>query len=419
MRPMTITEKILAAHAGLDEVQPGQIINAKVDMIMVNDMAGVIAIDEFHKIKNAKIFDPQKVVIVLDHCTPGRNIADETFAKKVREFALEHNTLFYEAGRGGIEHVVVPEKGLSLPGQVVIGADSHSCTYGALGLFSTGVGSTDTAVAWALGTVWLKVPPTIRIVLKGKRRQWVSGKDIILYLLNKLGVDGARYRALEFCGEAVEELGVADRFTIANMVVEAGAKNAVFPVDFKTEEYVKAVSNRPYTVYQSDADAEYEQTMEFDVSEIQPQVALPYLPSNAKAVPGVEKTEVDQVVIGSCTNGRIEDLRVAAVLLKGRKIHPRIRCIVIPGSQKVYRQALNEGLIDIFIDSECVVSTSMCGPCGGGDMGTLCEGERCLSTTNRNFVGRMGHAKSKVYLAGPAVAAATALCGYIAEPDEL
>ncbi|HBF36813.1 MAG TPA: 3-isopropylmalate dehydratase large subunit [Firmicutes bacterium] len=416
---MTITEKILAAHADLAEVRPGQIISAKVDMIMANDMAGVIAIDEFHKIKGAKIFDPQKVVIVLDHCTPGRNIADEAFAKKVREFAIEHHTLFYEAGRGGIEHVLLPEQGLARPGQLVIGADSHTCTYGALGLFATGVGSTDTAVAWALGTVWLKVPPTMRIILNGKKRPWVSGKDIILYLLGHLGVDGARYRALEFYGETMNELSVAERLTMANMVIEAGAKNGIFAVDSQTEEYVKATSDQPYMIYRSDPDAEYVQTLEFDLEDIEPQVAFPHLPSNTKPISQVGQIVVDQVVIGSCTNGRIEDLRIAANLLKGKKIYPRVRCIVIPGSQKVYYEALKEGLIDIFIEAECVVSTPMCGPCGGGDMGTLCEGERCLSTTNRNFVGRMGHAKSEVYLASPAVAAATALCGYIAGPDQI
>lgn len=417
---MTVTEKILAAHAGLSEVRPGQIINAKVDLVLANELSAIVAIEEFSKIKGAKnVFDPHKIVIIPDHFTPNKDIQSAKVAKKVREFALEHNTLYYEVGRMGIEHVLLPEQGLVRPGQLVIGGDSHTCTYGALGMVATGVGSTDIAVAWALGEVWLKVPPTIRIEFKGKKKPWVSGKDMILYMIGRLGVDGGIYSALEFCGEAIEELSIAERLTMANMVIEAGAKNGIFAVDAKTEAYVKAATKQPYTVYTSDPDAEYAQTIVFDMEDIEPQVAFPHLPSNTKPISQVGEVSIDQVVIGSCTNGRIEDLRIAAELLKGKKIHPQVRCIIIPGTQKVYLDAMNEGLLETFIQAECVVSTPTCGPCVGGHMGILADGERCVSTTNRNFVGRMGHVTSEIYLASPAVAAATALSGRIAAPGQL
>jgi len=417
---MTMTEKIMAAHAGLGEVRPGQIINANVDLVLANELSAIVAIEEFSKIKGAnKVFDPRKIVIVPDHFTPNKDIQSAKVAKRVREFALKHDTLYYEVGRMGIEHVLLPEQGLVRPGQLVIGGDSHTCTYGALGMVATGVGSTDIAVAWALGEVWLKVPPTIRIEFKGKKKPWVSGKDMILYTIGQLGVDGGIYSALEFYGEAIEELSVAERLTMANMAIEAGAKNGIFAVDAKTEAYVKAATNQPYTVYASDPDAEYAQTIVFDMDDIEPQVAFPHLPSNTKSISQVGEVPINQVVIGSCTNGRIEDLRIAAGILKGRKIHPRLRCIIIPGTQKVYLDALNEGLLETFIQAECVVSTPTCGPCVGGHMGILAEGERCVSTTNRNFVGRMGHITSEIYLASPAVAAATALSGRLADPDQL
>ena len=417
---MTMTEKILAAHAGLSEVRPGQIINAKVDLVLANELSAIVAIEEFSKIKGAKnVFDPHKIVIIPDHFTPNKDIQSAKVAKKVREFALEHHTLYYEVGRMGIEHVLLPEQGLVRPGQLVIGGDSHTCTYGALGMVATGVGSTDIAVAWALGEVWLKVPPTIRVEFKGKKKPWVSGKDMILYMIGRLGVDGAIYSAIEFCGEGIEELTVAERLTMANMVIEAGAKNGVFAVDAKTEEYVKAATNQPYTVYTSDPDAEYAQTIVYDMDDIEPQVAFPHLPSNTKPISQVGEVTINQVVIGSCTNGRIEDLRIAAGLLKGKKIHPRVRCIIIPGTQKVYLDAMKEGLLETFIQAECVVSTPTCGPCVGGHMGILADGERCVSTTNRNFVGRMGHVTSEIYLASPAVAAATALRGKLADPGQL
>ncbi|WP_459930047.1 3-isopropylmalate dehydratase large subunit [Desulfosporosinus burensis] len=417
---MTMTEKILAAHAGLSEVRPGQIINAKVDLVLANELSAIVAIEEFGKIKGAKnVFDPQKLVIIPDHFTPNKDIQSARVAKKVREFALEHNTLYYEVGRMGIEHVLLPEQGLVRPGQLVIGGDSHTCTYGALGMVATGVGSTDIAVAWALGEVWLKVPPTIKIEFQGKKRPWVSGKDMILYMIGRLGVDGAIYSALEFCGEAIEELSIAERLTMANMVIEAGAKNGIFAVDAKTEAYVKAATNQPYTVYTSDPDANYAQTIVFDMADIEPQVAFPHLPSNTRPISQVGEVSIDQVVIGSCTNGRIEDLRIAAGLLKGKKIHPRVRCIIIPGTQKVYLDAMKEGLLETFIQAECVVSTPTCGPCVGGHMGILADWERCVSTTNRNFVGRMGHVTSEIYLASPAVAAASALSGRLADPGQL
>lgn len=417
---MTMTEKILAAHAGLPQVRPGQIVNAKVDLVLANELSAIVAIEEFGKIRGAeKVFDPHKIVIVPDHFTPNKDIQSAQVAKKVREFALTQQMLYYEVGRMGIEHVLLPEQGLVRPGMLVIGGDSHTCTYGGIGAFATGVGSTDVAVAWALGEVWLKVPSTIRLEFRGKKQPWVSGKDMILYAVGRLGVDGAIYSALEFTGEAIADLSVAERLTMANMAIEAGAKNGIFVVDAKTESYVHGATDRPYTVYQSDPEAEYAQTIVFDMEDIDPQVAFPHLPSNTKPVSQAGDLAIDQVVIGSCTNGRIEDLRIAAGLLKGKKIHPRVRCIVIPGTQKIYMQALKEGLLETFVQADCVVSTPTCGPCLGGHMGVLAEGERCVSTTNRNFVGRMGHVTSEIYLASPAVASASALAGRITEPGKI
>lgn len=417
---MTITEKILAAHAGLDKVVPGQIINAKVDLVLANELSALVAIDEFNKIKGAeRVFDPNKVVIVPDHFTPNKDIQSATVCKKVREFALEQEVIYYEVGRMGIEHVILPEKGLVVPGDIVIGGDSHTCTYGAVGAFATGVGSTDVAVGFALGEVWLKVPPTIKLVYTGELQPHVSGKDLILYTIGLLTVDGGLYHSLEFTGDTVEKLSMADRFTMANMAIEAGAKNGIFEPDEKTEEYVKNATGKEYKLYYSDADAEYAKVIEIDVSQIEPQVAKPSLPDNTVGVSELKDVVIDQVVIGSCTNGRIEDLRVAAEILKGKKIHPKVRTIVIPGSQKIYLEAVKEGLVDIFVNAECVFSTPTCGPCVGGHMGILAEKERCVSTTNRNFVGRMGHLTSEIYLASPAVAAASALAGKISSPQDI
>lgn len=417
---MTITEKILAAHAGRDTVQPGDIINARVDLVLANELSALVAIQEFERMHGAdRVFDPGRVVIVPDHFTPNKDIQAATVAQRVREFARDQGVIYFEVGRMGIEHIILPEKGLVVPGDLVVGGDSHTCTYGALGAFSTGVGSTDVAAAFALGEVWLRVPPSIKIFYHGRRRPWVTGKDLILYTIGLLGVDGAIYHALEFAGPALAGLSMADRFSMANMAVEAGAKNGIFEADAITEAYVTAASSRPYRLFRSDPDAVYAQVLEIDVEEVEPQVAFPHLPENARPVSAAGHVAVDQVVIGSCTNGRIEDLRLAAGILRGRRIHPRVRVIVIPGSQQVYLQAVREGLVEVFLEAECVVSTPTCGPCVGGHMGILAAGERCLSTTNRNFVGRMGHKTSEIYLAGPAVAAATAVMGRIAAPDEL
>ncbi len=416
---MTMTEKILADHAGLSRVRPGQIINARVDLVLSNELSTIVAIEEFSQIRGAReVFDPVKVVIIPDHFTPNKDIQSAKVSKKVREFALAQGALYYEVGRMGIEHVLLPEQGLVRPGQLVIGGDSHTCTYGGIGAFATGVGSTDVAVAWALGEVWLNVPPTTRVEFSGKKRPWVCGKDLILYAIGQLGVDGAIYSALEFCGDTVGELSVAERLTMANMAVEAGAKNGIFAVDTKTEAYVRTASSAPYQAYFSDQDALYARNIRIDAEQIEPQVAFPHLPSNTRGISAAGDVRIDQVVIGSCTNGRIEDLRTAAELMRNRKIHPRVRCIVIPGTQQVYLQALREGLLADFIQADCVVSTPTCGPCVGGHMGILADGEKCVATTNRNFVGRMGHVNSEVYLAGPAVAAASALAGRIADPLE-
>ncbi len=417
---MTITEKILAAHCQHETVEPGQFINARVDLVLAHELSGIVSVEEFEKLRGARqVFDPEKIVILVDHLTPNKDIKSATMVKTVREFALKHKVRYFEVGRAGIEHVFLPEAGLVGPGDLIIGGDSHTCTYGALGAFASGVGSTDVAAAWVLGETWLKVPPSIKLVYHGQPGKWIGGKDLILFTIGDIGVDGGLYQALEFTGEAVARLGMADRFTMANMAIEAGAKSGIFVPDEKTLEYAKEAGHKNTVVYQSDPDAAYSRVVEYDVSDLEPQVAFPHLPENVRPVSQAGHVEIDQVVIGSCTNGRLEDLRIAASILEGRKIHPRVRGIVIPGSRNVYLQALHEGLIETFIEADCVVSTPTCGPCLGAHMGILAEGERCVSTTNRNFVGRMGHVKSEVYLSGPAVAAASALAGHIAGPDEV
>ncbi len=416
---MTLAEKILAAHTDKKKVSAGEFLNVKVDLILANDITAPIAIREFRRIGVKRVFDSRKVVMVPDHFTPNKDIASAEQAKLMREFCNVQGTLYFEVGQMGIEHVLLPEQGLVLPGDVVIGADSHTCTYGALGAFATGMGSTDIASAMATGDIWMKVPPTIKLVYHGSLGKWVGGKDLILYTIGDIGVDGALYSAMEFTGEAIEALSMDGRFTMANMAIEAGAKAGLFRVDDKTQLYIKSRAKRPYTVYEPDDDAEYAQVIEYDVSALEPQVALPHSPANVEPVSEVGDIEIDQAVIGSCTNGRLEDLRVAAQLLKGRKVHTGVRCIVIPGSQQVYLDALNEGLIELFVRAGAVVSTPTCGPCLGGHMGVLADGERCISTTNRNFVGRMGSPKSEVYLANPAVAAASAIAGRISSPEEV
>jgi 3-isopropylmalate/(R)-2-methylmalate dehydratase large subunit len=417
---MTITEKILCRHTDLAEVHPGMLINAKVDIALGNDVTAPLAIEEFRKAGGKKVFDREKVVLIPDHFTPNKDISSAAQCKLMRDFAREQEiTHYYEVGEVGVEHALLPEKGIVLPGDLVIGADSHTCTYGALGAFATGVGSTDLAAAMLTGEVWFKVPETIKFVFFGTLQPWVSGKDLILYIIGRIGVDGALYKAMEFTGETIASLTMADRLSIANMAIEAGGKNGIFAPDEITEAYVQPRAKRPYTVYASDPDAVYAQVMEIDVSKIEPQVAFPHLPSNTRGISEVGDVPLDQVVIGSCTNGRIEDLRVAAAVLKGRQADPRLRLIVIPATQEIYRMAMKEGLFDIFLDAHAAISTPTCGPCLGGHMGILAAGERALATTNRNFVGRMGHPRSEVYLSNPAVAAASAVLGRIAGPDEL
>jgi 3-isopropylmalate/(R)-2-methylmalate dehydratase large subunit len=416
---LTLIEKILTAHSNNKTLSPGQFINVRVDMVLSNDITAPIAIKEFRKIGVGKVFDPAKVVMVPDHFTPNKDIAAAEQAKMVREFALEQKINYFEIGKMGIEHVILPESGLVLPGDVVIGADSHTCTYGALGAFATGMGSTDIASAMATGDVWMKVPPTIKFVYHGKLGKWVGGKDLILYTIGDIGVDGALYSAMEFHGQAIDELNMDGRFTMANMAIEAGGKAGIFKVDKKTMAYLKNKAKKKYTVYEPDANATYARVIEYDVSKIEPQVACPHLPSNTKPVSKLNDVKIDQSVIGSCTNGRLDDLRLAASVLKGKNVDPQVRCIVIPGSQKIYLEALKEGLIETFINAGAVVSTPTCGPCLGGHMGILAAGEKCISTTNRNFVGRMGSTKSEVYLANPAVAAASAVAGYIISPEEI
>ena len=417
---MTITEKILCKHTDLEELHPGMLINAKVDIALGNDITAPIAINEFRKAGGIRVFDQDKVVLIPDHFTPNKDIDSAQQCKVVREFAQEQGlTHYYEVGEAGVEHALLPEQGIVLPGDLVIGADSHTCTYGALGAFATGVGSTDLAAAMLTGEVWFRVPETIKIVLYGRMQKWVSGKDIILYIIGRIGVDGALYKAMEFTGEAVSHLGMADRLTIANMVIEAGAKNGIFIPDAMTEAYVRERAKRSYTNFTSDSDALYADMIDIDVSAIEPQVAFPHIPSNVRGISQAGNVKIDQVLIGSCTNGRIEDLRVAAGILRGRKVAPYVRLIIMPATQEIYKMALREGLMEIFIDARAVISPPSCGACLGGHMGVLADGERAVSTTNRNFVGRMGHTGSEVYLASPAVAAASAVLGRVAGPEEL
>ena len=417
---MTMTQKILAAHAGLESVKAGQLIEAKLDLVLGNDVTTPVAIKEFNKIGVDKVFDKDKVAIVPDHFTPNKDIKSAEHCKLVREFAhCKEVTNYFEVGQMGIEHCLLPEKGLVVPGDVVIGADSHTCTYGALGAFSTGVGSTDMAVGMARGVAWFKVPSALKFVLKNKPAKWVSGKDFILHIIGMIGVDGALYKSMEFAGDGLQYLTMDDRFTIANMAIEAGGKNGIFPVDDKTIEYVKEHSNKEWTKFEADEDAEYDAVYEIDLSKLRPTIAFPHLPENTKTVDEAKGLEMDQVVIGSCTNGRISDMRIAAQVLKGKKINPNIRAIILPGTQKVWLQCVEEGLAQIFVEAGCVFSTPTCGPCLGGHMGILAKGERALSTTNRNFIGRMGHPESEVYLASPAVAAASAITGKITDPEEV
>ena len=417
---MNMSEKILARHAGLDSVEPGQLITCKLDMVLANDVTAPPSIKEFEKI-GKPVFDREKIALIPDHFQPAKDIKSADLAKSVRDFSRKHKlTNYFEAGRVGIEHVILPEMGIVGPGMLTIGADSHTCTYGAVNGFSTGVGTTDLAVAMATGEAWFKVPESINVHLAGKKPKNINGKDVILTLIGKIGVDGALYKALEFTGEGVAELSMTDRLTIANMAIEAGGKNGIFPFDEVTKEYVEGRVKKPYEPVAADADANYCQTVEINLSDLLPVVAFPHLPGNTKAVADIkEPIEIDQVVIGSCTNGRLEDMEIAAGLLKGRKIHERVRCIVIPGSQWVYKESMKRGYLETFIDAGCVVSTPTCGPCLGGYMGILSAGERCISTTNRNFRGRMGHVDSEVYLAGPHVAAASAILGRIGAPEEV
>ncbi|MEW6350216.1 MAG: 3-isopropylmalate dehydratase large subunit [Thermodesulfobacteriota bacterium] len=417
---LTITEKILAAHAGLESVRPGQLIQARVDVALANDITLPLALKPFRDSGAAEVFDRERVVLVMDHFNPAKDIASAQMIKRCRDFAREQGIVhFYDVGRMGIEHVLLPEEGLVVPGDLVVGADSHTCTYGALAAFSTGVGSTDFASAMADGQCWFKVPQTTRFELQGRPGPWVSGKDVILYIIGLIGVDGALYRAMEFAGEGIPHLSMADRFTMANMAIEAGAKNGIFAFDEATRAYAQSHGRRAFRVFESDPDAEFADTRVVDLASLEPVVALPFLPENVRPVSEVKEMRVDQVVIGSCTNGRIEDLRVAASLLRGRKVAPGVRLIVIPATPRIMAQAASEGLIEDFIEAGGAVSTPTCGPCLGGHMGILAAGERAVSTTNRNFVGRMGHPSSEVVLASPAVAAASALAGIVADPREV
>lgn len=416
---MNMTEKILAKHAGLDSVTAGQLIFCQLDMVLANDVTAPPAIKEFEKI-DRPVFDNTKIALVPDHFTPNKDIKAAGLAKTVREFAKKHQIKnYFEIGRVGIEHVILPEKGIVGPGMLTIGADSHTCTYGAVNGFSTGVGSTDLGVAMATGQAWFKVPKAIKVVLTGKKPKYICGKDVILTLIGMIGVDGALYKAIEFAGEGVAELTMTDRLTISNMAIEAGGKNGIFPFDEITKEYVEGRVQQPYEAVAPDEDASYEKVIEIDLSQLTPVVAFPHLPGNTHPVSEIDKIKIDQVVIGSCTNGRLEDLRQAAEVLKGHSVHPDVRCIVIPGSQQVYLDAVHEGLVDIFINAGAAVSTPTCGPCLGAHMGIMAAGEKAVSTTNRNFRGRMGHVDSEVYLAGPYVAAASAVLGYIAVPEEV
>lgn len=418
---MTMTQKILAAHAGLEHVEAGQLIEADLDLVLGNDITSPVAIHEMEKMNVDTVFHRDKIALVMDHFIPNKDIKSAQHCKCVRQFAAKHGiTNYFDVGEMGIEHALLPEKGLTVAGDVVIGADSHTCTYGALGAFSTGVGSTDMAAGMATGKAWFKVPSGIKFNIVGKPPKWVSGKDVILHIIGMIGVDGALYKSMEFVGEGIKNLTMDDRFTIANMAIEAGGKNGIFPVDDLAVQYMKEHSNRPFKIYEADEDAVYDEEYTIDLSTLEPTIAFPHLPENTKTIHEIaEDVLVDQAVIGSCTNGRMDDLRIAAEVLKGRKVKKGVRCIIIPATQAIYLQAMEEGLLRIFIEAGAVVSTPTCGPCLGGYMGILAEGERCISTTNRNFVGRMGHVDSEVYLASPAVAAASAVTGKISAPAEL
>ncbi len=412
---MTMTQKILAAHCGKERVTAGEIIMADLDLVLGNDITAPVAVGEFDKAGKQEVFDKNKIALVMDHFTPNKDIKAAEQCKRVREFAWEKGIVhFYDVGEMGVEHALLPEKGLVVPGDLVIGADSHTCTYGALGSFSTGVGSTDMAAGMATGKAWLKVPSALKFNLTGKLKKWVSGKDLILHIIGMVGVDGALYKSMEFTGEGVKSLSMSDRFCIANMAIEAGAKNGIFPVDEETLTYVKAHSSKEPRVFQADPDAEYEKVYEIDLSKIEQTVSFPHLPENARTFKDIPEVRIDQAVIGSCTNGRLEDLVLAAEVLKGKKVAKHVRTLIIPATQKIYLDAMEMGLLKIFIEAGCVVSTPTCGPCLGGHMGILAKGERCVATTNRNFVGRMGHPESEVYLASPAVAAASAIAGKLA-----
>jgi len=417
---MTITEKIIAFHADRDRVSPGEMVMARVDLALGNDITAPIAIELFEKAGAEEVFDRERIALVPDHFAPNKDIKSAEQCKLMREFARKHNiTHYWEQGEMGIEHILLPEQGLVAPGDLVIGADSHTCTYGALGAFSTGVGSTDLTAAFITGQAWFRVPESMKLIYNGKRNRWVFGKDLILFTIGRIGVDGALYRATEFTGSTIEQLPMSDRFTMANMAVEAGAKNGIIAPDKITEEYVMGRVERAYAIYASDPNASYVDEMEFDVSEIEPQVAFPFSPQNTRGISEVGEIRIDQVVIGACTNGHLEDMRIAASILKGKKVAKYVRAIVIPATRRIYVECLKEGFLHVFMESGAIVSTPTCGPCLGGYMGVLAEGERCVATTNRNFVGRMGHPKSEVYLANPAVAAASAVAGKISNPEEV
>ena len=417
---MTMSQKILAAHAGLSEVKAGQFIEADLDIVLGNDVTTPVAIIEFKKMGAKEVFDKKKVVIVPDHFTPNKDIKAAEQCKKIREFSVEYEIEnYFEVGQMGIEHVLLPEKGLVVAGDLIIGADSHTCTYGALGAFATGIGSTDMAAGMARGKAWFKVPSAMKFNLTGKMSKWVSGKDVILHIIGILGVDGALYKSMEFMGPGLINLSMDDRLAMANMAIEAGAKNGIFMVDERTIEFLKNAGNKPYTIFTPDADAEYDEVYEINLSEIRPTVAFPHLPDNTRTIDEVGDVKIDQVVIGSCTNGRMEDMRAAASIFKGRQVAKNIRVIIFPGTQKVYLECINEGLAQIFVEAGAVFSTPTCGPCLGGHMGILAAGERAIATTNRNFVGRMGHPESEVYLSGPLVAAASAITGKITDPEKL
>lgn len=419
---MTMTQKILAAHAGLDSVTAGQLIEAKLDVVMANDITGPMALPIFRQMAD-KVFDKDKVVLVPDHFTPNKDIKSAINSRSIQDFAKEQGLKWYLVqGKCGVEHAILPEYGIVVAGECIIGADSHTCTYGALGAFSTGVGTTDIATGMATGELWFKVPSAIKFVLTGKPGPYVSGKDVIIHIIGKIGVDGALYKSMEFVGDGIANLTMDDRFTMANMAIEAGAKNGIFFVDDQTRAYMDAHSDKQYTAYEPDEDAQYDQIVEIDLSEVRPTVAFPHLPGNAKTIDEVEAMEpikIDQVVIGSCTNGRISDMRKAAAILKGHTVHPDVRVMVVPATQEVYKECIKEGLVDIFIDAGCAFNTPSCGPCMGGHMGVMAPGEKCVSTTNRNFVGRMGDVESLIYLASPEVAAASAIAGYIANPEKV